>query len=443
MHKNRIIIGVLIACVSGYCFAATHYVVMCNSNNAQDPYTNWATAGTNIIDVVNAAMTNTEPRMVWVSNGTYYLTNQVMITNALTLQSVNGRDVTIADGYNYAGKPVTNRCFYLSASGAVLDGFTLTNGYGIANYGNGGGVHANAGTAVQNCRIIGCVASNRSGTTYSYGCGAYVLGVITNCEVIGNIGYHTDGGGINVASGGVVANCIVASNILHPLPNYEAHGGGIAASDTSLVSNCKIYGNTSVNAGGSTFFGGGVTLANGATLRNSLVYNNPADKGGGVCVYYSYGRIQNCTIVSNIGSSAGGGIWILTASTKTTYVENVVSYFNTNASSSNIYIFTTAGYTGSCYILNSCIAPTNAFKTSGIEGYYYTNNIESNPQFVGKDAGNWHLTRDSPCVNAGMNQAWMDGAVDLDGHGRIDKFSGVVDIGCYEYLSGGVIITAW
>jgi hypothetical protein len=91
-----------------------------NNSYAQDPYTNWTTAGTNIIDVVNAAMTNSMSRLVWVSNGTYYLTNQVSITNDLTIQSVNGCNVTIVDGNNYVGKLVTNRCFYLV--GSTLDG---------------------------------------------------------------------------------------------------------------------------------------------------------------------------------------------------------------------------------------------------------------------------------------------------------------------------------
>jgi len=33
----------------------------------------------------------------------------------------------------------------------------------------------------------------------------------------------------------------------------------------------------------------------------------------------------------------------------------------------------------------------------------------------------------------------MNGAFDLDGHSRIDRFSGVVDMGCYEYLPAGTM----
>jgi hypothetical protein len=31
----------------------------------------------------------------------------------------------------------------------------------------------------------------------------------------------------------------------------------------------------------------------------------------------------------------------------------------------------------------------------------------------------------------------MDGAVDLDGHQRLDPYSRIVDMGCYEYLPSG------
>jgi hypothetical protein len=96
-------------------------------------------------------------------------------------------------------------------------------------------------------------------------------------------------------------------------------------------------------------------------------------------------------------------------------------------------------YTGSYYIVNCCIAPTNAFKTNVITAYYYANNIESNPQFVNKDTGNWRLQRTSPCVNAGTNEDWM--TLDLDGHFRIDRLSRIVDIGCYEYFPQGTVFS--
>ncbi|MDD5483829.1 MAG: hypothetical protein PHP98_09295, partial [Kiritimatiellae bacterium] len=149
---NKRFLAIIIAGLVALCgHAETHYVVTNNPVNPSgvDPYTSWETAGTNLIDVVTAALTNTEPRTVIVSNGTYYLTNTVIINNALTIQSVNGRETTIVNG----GYPdYTNRCFYLSHAGAVVDGFTITNG--CEGTENGGGVFADPGK-IYNCRIIG------------------------------------------------------------------------------------------------------------------------------------------------------------------------------------------------------------------------------------------------------------------------------------------------
>jgi hypothetical protein len=35
----------------------------------------------------------------------------------------------------------------------------------------------------------------------------------------------------------------------------------------------------------------------------------------------------------------------------------------------------------------------------------------------------------------------MTDAVDLDGHRRLDRYSRIVDMGCYEYLPSGALIT--
>ena len=424
-----IIAGVLIT-ANG--MAATHYVVTNGTPGhigPVDPYTNWATAGTNIIAVVNAALTNTAPRTVWVSNGTYYLTDQVTISAALTLQSVNGREVTIVDGYNYAGKPVTNRCFDLTGSGAVLDGVTISNGYVI---GHGGGVYCAAGNYVKNCRITDCVATNVG--VVANGGGAYVDGVMSNCEVIRNINFNDYGGGIY--ANGLVVNCVVASNTVYK--NVEqAYGAGIMVNNNGVISNCMIYGNdTTATSFGS---GGGIKMGWGATVYNSLVYNNYAQVGGGISMFAD-GSIQNCTVVSNQTGAAGtytGGIYLWNVdATHTQYIKNVICYFNnTAAGKSNIYMESVGTY----HIVNSCIAPTNDFPTNGIAGYY-ANNIESNPQFANKDSNDFHLAKGSPCINSGTNENWM--TLDLDGHSRIDRFSGIVDMGCYEYLPQGFMFAA-
>jgi len=98
--------------------------------------------------------------------------------------------------------------------------------------------------------------------------------------------------------------------------------------------------------------------------------------------------------------------------------------------------------------LDTCvIAFTNMCTTPSNSVAWATGNITNNPLLVDFGSGygtnhvvgNYRLQANSPCVNAGLNQTWMDGALDMDNHSRIDRFSGMVDMGCYEHLPRGMM----
>ena len=126
-------------------FAAVRYVDV-KSANPTPPYTNWAFAAAAIQDAVDAALAGDE---IVVTNGNYvnggrtldgFTTNRVLVDKPLTLHSVNGHLFTIIDGTH------SFRCAYLT-NGAILSGFTLTNG--VAQDGGG----ASGGT-LDNCTLV-------------------------------------------------------------------------------------------------------------------------------------------------------------------------------------------------------------------------------------------------------------------------------------------------
>ncbi len=161
MKRSISLTGITLLLAVSSLSAATHYVSL-ESTNPTPPYTNWATAATNIQQAVDAAAAGDE---VVVTNGVY--PGGVTVTNPLALQSVNGPQVTIINGGG------TNRCTYLT-NGASLTGFTLTNG--VACYGGG----------------VWCASTNA---------------FFTNCALTGNsaVYYHPVGGG----GGGGAYGCIL------------------------------------------------------------------------------------------------------------------------------------------------------------------------------------------------------------------------------------------
>ena len=197
-------------CMALMASATTRYV---NLNNAAPapPYTNWSTAATNIQDAVDAAETGD---VIWVTNGVYAtgarevygMSNRVAVTQAVTVQSVNGPAVTTIAGYQ---EPDTTngatavRCVYLT-NGAVLAGFTLTNGatqlsgdYYQDQWG-GGVLSESASAVVSNCVLTGNSAYIGGGAND---------GTLNNCTLTGNSAQY--GGG---AYGSTLNNCTLAGN---------------------------------------------------------------------------------------------------------------------------------------------------------------------------------------------------------------------------------------
>ena len=370
---------------------AAEWFVATNGNDEADG-TSWATAKLTIQAGVDVAA---DGDTVWVSNGVYATggrvavgavgTNRVAVSNALTLRSINGPELTIIDGSNQV------RGVYLTPN-AVLNGFTVTKG--LADI--GGGVYCNVDALVTNCTILQNKAGLRGG--------GVAFGRIWNCKIWQNISDFNESGNFG---GGVYSSAVYNSSIYgNSAWGVYGQGGGIFG---GMASNCLIERNES-------YLGGGTS---DAFVENSMIISNQARYGSGS----HHGTNQNCLIVRNIphpwnGGHGGGAYQALLINCTLCY--NLMNGDGAGSWECNVR--------NSIFYFNDCGSGTATYSRADTlltgEG-----NITNDPQFVDAAAGNYHLRRGSPCINAG-NNADVEGEADLEGNSRI--ITDIVDMGAYE-----------
>jgi len=321
----------------------TNYVSLSGSHIS--PFETWETAATNIQDAVEVLWAGGTTH---VTNGTYVngqtitpgydSLNRVVITNNITVQSVNGPEVTIVQGQGPMGSNAI-RCVYMSDG--TLSGFTLTQGY-TQNLGfyldrSGGGVNARNGGTITNCTIL----NNRASFT---GGGAY-YGIFNHCTISGNRA-GTGGGGTVYTTNN---HCTISGNI------SEFVGGGAYY---GTLNNCTISGNSADYGGGTVY-----TMNNNCTISG----NRSGVAGGGA----HSATLNHCTITGNRSKISGGGTYEST-------LNNCIVYYNRAPDGANYY--------GGTYD-HSCTAPDPGG----------TGNITNAPQLVSAS----HIVSNSPCISAG------------------------------------------
>ena len=294
--------------------ADTHYV-WTNSPAPTSPYISWTNAAHDIQSAVDAAATGDTVR---VTDGVYSLTSGwITVTRAITLRSVNGAVTTVVDG-NHA-----TRGFYLAASNAVVDGFTITNGSADL----GGAIFCNGGGTVRNCTISGNSAQiNGGGVFCNYG------GTIERCVIRNNVVPLGDGGGVFCNNGGTVLDCRISRN---SVPSGD--GGGVFCSYGGTVKNCVISHNTVL------YYGGGVYCVGG-------------------------GSVENCTIAVNSAGTYGGGAYCDPGAT----VLNTIVTMNVAAGHANVAANTGSTFMNCCTLPavgTNCIVDSPQFVNAGADNY--------------------------------------------------------------------------
>jgi PKD repeat protein len=344
--KRLTLLGGLVAVLQLSVPAATLYVWQ-DSPSPGSPYGDWSSAAHTIQDAVEAAQAG---ETVLVTNGLYssggkpasgaVITNRITVDKAIAVQSVNGPMVTIIQGYQVPG--VTNgngaiRCALLT-NGAVLSGFTLTNGATRTSGSptldmNGGAVWCTSTNAlVTNCTLAANSAAGSGGGASS--------GTLNNCRFTGN----------SAASGGAASASILNNCML--VANAARSGGGTYY---GVANNCTLSANVA-GSGGGAYHG---------TLNNCLLLSNSASVGGGVF----NATMNNCTLIANNASGSGGGAYSAT-------LRNCILYHN---GVDNYSICT----------LNFCCTTPLPGAGSG--------NITNEPQLASFS----HLSASSPCRGVG------------------------------------------
>ncbi len=340
-----------------------------------------------------------------VQPGTYV--ENIDIFTDVVVESVLGPTVTIIDG-NQAGSVVM--ILGNPGTNVVLDGFTITNGTGtdfdpdpFLNDFLGGGICCIASSpTIRNNIVKENIAWDPAGYGYGYGGGIY-------CE----------------ASPAVIENNVIRNNIAGDIPQGSfGYGAGIwcfESSDITIHAN-RIEDNLSGDDGAGIAW----WYTDGEMVNNIIVGNVSCACAGGVDIWGSLPVLTNNTFAYNLATGTGGQGGGLRNVSSTPTVTNCIFWDNFAQIDPEIC---DPGF-GSP--INYC----------DVKGGWPTGvgNFSANPAFVGN--GDYHLTWNSPCKDAGNNLAPLLPGTDFEGDPRIALAA--VDVGADEfyyhlYHTGSVI----
>ncbi|MDA3814301.1 MAG: T9SS type A sorting domain-containing protein [Candidatus Cloacimonetes bacterium] len=274
-------------------------------------------------------------------------------------------------------------------STSILSGFTITNGFSV----KGGGIYCDDSSPKLTNLII--CENNISGGSWNYGAGIYLN---RSSPMLYNVTINN-----NISSG-----------------NTRNYGGGIFCEYSSpRLFNVTIKNNEV--SGGSWNYGGGMKcfidsnpyLCN-VTIENNSAFGGSWNYGGGLCLYYCSAELNNVVVVNNSvwgdENNNGAGIFCHSSSP----IINNTTIANNNVENGALY--TTGGLyvdgdsqaiATNCIIWNNTpveiYCDTNQIITYSdiLCGWVGNGNISIDPLFIDLQNGDYHLSQNSPCIDAG------------------------------------------
>ncbi|MCF7809540.1 T9SS type A sorting domain-containing protein [bacterium] len=238
-------------------------------------------------------------------------------------------------------------------------------------------------------------------------------------------GYQYYGGGIDcqTETSPILIDLIVEDN------NAQAYGGGIYITHSSSPHISRVI----VRNNYARIVGGGIGIYDDShpVLNEVIIHNNSTDSdgGGGIWCREASLTMSHCIVSSNTSGRLGGGLYfyqsVCNSMTNCTVTENRAD------NGDGFFIFGTDGETTILDLVNTIVwgnsheemvvnadwyehAPLLTIQYSdiseGLDGIeiddidaieWGDGNINEDPLFVNPDSSDFHLTEDSPCIDAG------------------------------------------
>ncbi|MBL7075048.1 DUF1565 domain-containing protein [candidate division KSB1 bacterium] len=211
----------------------------------------------------------------------------------------------------------------------------------------------------------------------------------TNNFVIENLtirnGAADYGGGIYfMGSNPVLTNVTISGD-------SAGWGGGIYCE-----SSYPSFVNVTISENYARYGGGIYFISSSPTLTNVTISEDSARYGAGIYCYSSNPNLTSVTIYGNSAASRGGGIYCSYNSNPT-----MINAILWNDSPQEIYFFLVADPNSVTIAYSDVEGGEAAIITTNGTVNWLDGNIDSDPLFVGGDPFDFHLTENSPCIDAG------------------------------------------
>jgi len=330
--------------------------------------------------------------------------------------------------YTVTGTPTVMNCRFNQNSsendgGAISGGGMFTGCTFTLNSARSGGALANGGDAV----LTGCVFLANTAEWYGGGIrsGFDTVVTVTDCFFGENSTDH--GGGALMNEGdSILTYCIFNNN------SSGEYGGAVYNHGDLTIAHCTLSENSAGHTGGGIYN----STRGEAMMINCLFSGNAAHSGGGGGVLnYGAATLTNCTLRGNLALNSGGGAGVHQYHQESLNMTDCILWDNRNRDgedeSAQVYL-----RGRNTWEVNYCCIES---WTGSIAG---TGNFSDDPLFASGPLGDCYLSQiaagqtvQSPCVDAGSNNAFDLGMDPYTTRTDIIADVGIVDIG-YHYALG-------